>query len=168
MAKRNIVTDGDEILKKKSREVTEFNEKLWMLLDDMAETMYSAEGVGLAAVQVGVLKRVVTIDSGDGLLELINPVIIEESEELQDGPEGCLSFPNVYGEVVRPMRVKIKAQDRNGKLYEKEGEELLARAFCHEIDHLDGKVFVDIAKDLMTVEEKKSRRKHRFNRNQEG
>lgn len=149
MAIRNIVVEGDETLRKKSREVTEFNEKLWQLLDDMAETMRASDGVGLAAVQVGILRRVVVIDVGDehGLYELINPEIIASSGE-QTGNEGCLSFPGEWGEVTRPMRVTVKAQDRNGSSYTVEGTELLARAFCHELDHLDGILFVDHAKEV--------------------
>lgn len=147
MAKRNIVLEGDEILRKKSREVTEFNDKLHQLLDDMAETMYENSGVGLAAVQVGVLRRVVTVDAGDHLYELVNPEIIESSG-VQTGVEGCLSFPDEWGEVTRPMKVTVRAQDRFGKEYTVEGEGLLARAFCHEINHLDGVLFVDLASHL--------------------
>lgn len=159
MAIRNIVIDDNEVLRKKSRKVTEFNEKLWELLDDMKETMEAAEGVGLAAVQVGILKRVVTIDTGEGLIELVNPEIIETSGE-QTGPEGCLSYPNTYGDVTRPMYVTIKAQDRYGNEFTKKGEGLLARAFCHETDHLDGKVFLDLATDIMDVTERPRKRKH--------
>ena len=158
MAKRNIITEGDEILRKKSREVTEFNKKLHQLLDDMAETMYDHDGVGLAAVQVGVLRRVVTIDVGDKLYELVNPEILETSGS-QTGLEGCLSFPDEWGTVTRPMKVKVKAQDRDGNEFTAEGEGLLARAFCHEIDHLDGKLFVDMATDLQKDEQPKRRRK---------
>jgi len=152
MAKRNILIEGDETLRKKSREVTEYNEKLWQLLDDMAETMYAADGVGLAGVQVGILRRVVVIDVGDHRYELINPEIIESSGS-QTGSEGCLSFPDEFGEVTRPMYVKVRAFDRYGKEYTAEGEGLLARAFCHEIDHLDGVLFVDrLNGDLMRAE----------------
>lgn len=160
MAKRKIVLTGDELLRKKSRPVTEFNEKLGQLLDDMAETMYAADGVGLAAVQVGVLRRVVVIDTGEAKYELINPEILETSGE-QTGPEGCLSFPDEWGEVTRPMHVKVKAFDRNGKEFIAEGEGLLARAFCHEIDHLEGVLFVDLAKqpeEPQTVRPRKRRR----------
>lgn len=160
MAKRQIVFESDELLRKASREVTEYNEKLWQLLDDMAETMYQAEGVGLAGVQVGILKRVVVIDCGDRLYELINPEILETSGE-QTGAEGCLSSPEQYGIVTRPMKVKVRAFDRNGKPYEAEGEGLLARAFCHEIDHLNGILFKDHATEMLEPETPKSRRKRR-------
>lgn len=140
MAIRNIVKDGDSILLKKCRPVEKFNEKLWVLLDDMAETMHAANGVGLAGPQVGLLRRVVVIDVGEGVIELINPKIVAYSGE-QDGPEGCLSFPGEYGMVKRPNYVKVRAQDRNGEDFEIDGRELLARAFCHELDHLDGVVF---------------------------
>ncbi len=146
MAIRIIRKDDDPILRKQSRPVEEFNEKLHILLDDMAETMYDADGVGLAAPQIGILKRVVVIDAGEGLIELVNPEIIE-TEGLQDGPEGCLSLPGVSGDVERPMKVKVKAYDRNGQEVEIEGTELLARAFCHEVDHLNGILFTDLIKD---------------------
>ncbi len=148
MAVRQIVTD-EEFLRKKCKDVEVFDEKLWALLDDMAETMYKANGVGLAAIQVGVLRRAVVIDIDDEneLIELINPEIID-TKESQTGQEGCLSFPNKFGEVTRPRIVTVKAQDRLGKEFTLTGEDLLARAFCHEIDHLSGNVFVDIAKDL--------------------
>ena len=123
-----------------SKEVEVFDEKLHKLLDDMYETMQAQEGVGLAAPQVGIIKRAVVIDVGDGVIELINPEIIETSGT-QNGPEGCLSVPGVYGEVERPMHVKAKAQDRDGNWFEIEGDELLARAICHECEHLDGKLF---------------------------
>lgn len=142
MAIREIRLKGDEILYKKCKEVTKFDHKLHILLDDMYETMKKYEGVGLAAPQVGILKRAVVIDTGDGKIELINPVILEESGK-QNGAEGCLSVPKVFGEVERPMYVKLKAQDRNGNWFETEGEELTARAFCHEIEHLEGKLFLD-------------------------
>ncbi|MBQ5816369.1 MAG: peptide deformylase [Oscillospiraceae bacterium] len=152
MAVRQIVTD-EEFLRKKCKPVENFDSKLWQLLDDMAETMYKTNGVGLAAIQVGVLRRVVVIDVNDqnGLIELINPEIIKTSGE-QDGPEGCLSFPGQYGDVKRPNKVTVKALDRFGKPFTLSGEALLARAFCHETDHLDGKVFIDLARDLYTVE----------------
>ena len=142
MAIRNIRTDEDPILRKKSRAVEVFDEKLWQLLDDMKDTMYQAEGVGLAAVQVGILKRVVLVDVGDGLLELINPEIIEVDGE-QFGAEGCLSLPGKSGYTIRPMTVKVKAQNRNGNWCVYKGTELKARAFCHEIDHLDGTLYID-------------------------
>lgn len=143
MAIRKVVTLGDDVLRKKSRPVVKFDEKLWQLLDDMKETMYKADGVGLAAVQVGVLRRAIVIDVGDGLIELINPEIIEVSGE-QEGQEGCLSLPGRFGIVKRPNYVKLRAQNRKGqwKLYE--GTELKARCFCHEIDHLDGQLYIDV------------------------
>ena len=142
MAIRQIVQIGDPVLRKKSKVVEKIDEKIIQLLDDMADTMYHADGVGLAAPQVGILKRVVVIDIGDGLLELINPEIIETSGEQLDD-EGCLSVAGEAGAVRRPYRVKVRAYDREGNLFEIEGEELLARAFCHEIDHLEGVLFVD-------------------------
>ena len=142
MAIREIREKGDEILYKKCKAVVKFDEKLHILLDDMYETMQSRDGVGLAAPQVGILKRAVVIDVGDGKIELINPEIVEESGE-QTGSEGCLSVPGVFGEVTRPNVVTVKAQYRNGKWFKITGKELLARAFCHEIEHLDGKLFLD-------------------------
>ena len=142
MAIREIREKGDEILYKKFKAVVKFDEKLHILLDDMYETMQSRDGVGLAAPQVGILKRAVVIDVGDGKIELINPEIVEESGE-QTGSEGCLSVPGVFGEVTRPNVVTVKAQDRDGKWFKITGKELLARAFCHEIEHLDGKLFLD-------------------------
>ena len=140
MALRNIVKLGDPILNKTSRKVEKFDEKLATLIDDMLETMYHANGVGLAAVQVGMLKRVVVIDIGDGPMELVNPKItLKEGEQRES--EGCLSLPGKYGVTVRPMKVQVKAQDRNGKWQVFTGEGLKARAFCHEIDHLDGVLF---------------------------
>lgn len=142
MALRIIKTEEDPILRKTSRPVTEFNDRLFTLLDDMKDTMYKAEGVGLAAVQVGVLRRVVVIDCGDGFIELINPEIIKSSGR-QKETEGCLSLPNKSGVTLRPSKVKVKAQDRNGEWHEYEGTDLKARCFCHEIDHLDGILFTD-------------------------
>lgn len=140
MALRQLRYKDDEVLYKQCKEVKKFDEKLAILLDDMYETMQSANGVGLAAPQIGIIKRVVVIDVGNGKIELINPKIIEASGT-QTGAEGCLSFPGIFGEVERPNYVKVKAFDRNGKEFELEGEELLARAVCHECDHLDGVVF---------------------------
>ena len=142
MAKRNIRIKGDEILRKTSKPVPEITPRILTLLDDMADTMYAAEGVGLAAPQVGILKRVVVIDVGQGLLELINPVIVETSGEVIDS-EGCLSIPGESGYVERPEYVKVEATDRNGQAFTVEGTELLARALCHEIDHLDGVLYID-------------------------
>ncbi len=141
MAIRQIRLREDEILYKRCKDVVKFDEKLWILLDDMYETMKKSEGVGLAAPQVGILKRAVIIETEDsGKIELINPEIIETSGTQNDA-EGCLSFPKLFGYVERPYRVKVKAQDRNGKEFTLEGKELLARAICHECDHLDGVVF---------------------------
>lgn len=142
MAIRQIAKIGEPVLRKKAKVVTKFDDKLVELLEDMADTMYEADGVGLAAPQVGILKRVVVIDIGDGLIELINPEIIETSGE-QIGEEGCLSVIGESGIVRRPNVVKVRAYNRKGQLFEIEGEELLARAFCHEIDHLDGILYVD-------------------------
>ncbi len=154
MAIRNIVkdTDNDGTLHKKCRPVTDFNQKLWTLLDDMAETMYQAQGVGLAGPQVGMLRRVFVIDVGEGILEFVNPEILETSGT-QNGAEGCLSFPSEYGLVERPNYVKVKAQNRNGEWFEMEGEELFARAVCHENDHLDGVVFKDRMSRLLREDE---------------
>ena len=142
MAIRNIRTKGCPILKLKSRKVEKFDGRLFTLLDDMRDTMYEADGCGLAAVQVGVLKRVVVIDVGEGLLELINPEITEVKGE-QCATEGCLSLPGESGVTLRPQWVRVRAQNRNGDLCEYTGEELLARAFCHEIDHLDGHLYTE-------------------------
>ncbi|MBR5544470.1 MAG: peptide deformylase [Clostridia bacterium] len=142
MAIRNIRTDEDPILRKKSREVEKFDDRLWQLLDDMADTMYAAEGVGLAAVQVGILRRVVIVDVGEGLIELINPKIIDEVG-IQCDVEGCLSLPGKQAYTMRPMTVTVKAQNRNGNWCVYKGTELKAKAFCHEIDHLDGILYVD-------------------------
>ena len=153
MALRTIVTVGDPILKKTCRKVTKFDEKLHILLDDMADTLEEANGVGLAAPQVGILRRVVIVDSGeDGIIEMINPELIETEGEQTD-VEGCLSVPGKYGIVTRPMRAVVRAQDRDGEWFEVEGEELMARAFCHELDHLDGHVYTEIAERMLTPEE---------------
>ncbi len=152
MAIRNIVKDGDPILKKKCRPVEKFDRKLAVLLEDMAETMHLANGVGLAAPQVGMLRRVVVIDVGEGVIELVNPEIIAYSGE-QEGLEGCLSFPGEWGLAKRPNYVKVRAQDRNGDEFEIEGRELLARAFCHEIDHLNGVVFKDVVERMLSAAE---------------
>lgn len=141
---RKILKLGDETLRKTSKPMQKFDLRLWLLLRDMAETMKKAEGVGLAAPQVGILRRVVVIDVGDehGLIELVNPEIIAAEGE-QAGSEGCLSVPGRRGYVVRPSKVTVRAQDRKGKPFEITGEDLLARALCHEIDHLDGIIYVD-------------------------
>ncbi|MCI7212428.1 MAG: peptide deformylase [Ruminococcus bromii] len=152
MAIRNIVKDGDSILNKKCRPVEKFDSKLADLLDDMAETMHLANGVGLAAPQVGILRRIVVIDVGEGVIELINPQIIAYSGE-QEGVEGCLSFPGEWGITKRPQYVKVKAFDRNGNEFTKDGKDLLAKAFCHEIDHLNGIVFKQVAERMLTPKE---------------
>lgn len=140
MALRNIVKFGDPILNKKSRVVEKFDDRLSDLIDDMFETMYNGNGVGLAAVQVGILKRVVVIDIGEGPIELVNPEItLEEGEQISQ--EGCLSLPNKWANTKRPKKVQVKAQDRKGKWRIFTGEDLKAKAFCHEIDHLDGILF---------------------------
>ncbi len=141
---RKILHLGDEALRKVCKPIPKFDLRLWLLLRDMADTMYKAEGVGLAAPQVGILRRVVVIDVGDerGLIELVNPEIIA-SEGEQGDSEGCLSVPGRRGYVVRPSKVTVRAQDRKGKSFEITGEGLLARALCHELDHLDGIMYVD-------------------------
>lgn len=152
MALRNILTEGEPTLHKVSRKVTRFDDRLHILIDDMVETLKSASGVGLAAPQVGVLRRVVVVDTGDEVLELINPEIVEQSGE-QTGLEGCLSVPGKYGIVTRPNFVKVCAQDREGNWYETEGEELIARAFCHELEHLDGHLYTEKMERFLTDEE---------------
>ena len=141
MAKRIIRKNDDPVLYKVCKDVKKFDAKLSELIDDMIETMNDADGVGLAAPQIGILRRIAVIDVGDGPVELVNPVIVDSSGE-QGGMEGCLSFPGESGYVVRPNWVKVEAYDRNGDLYEYEGEGLFARAVFHETDHLDGKVYL--------------------------
>lgn len=148
MALRTIVKKNDEVLHKKCKPVEVFDEKLGILLDDMAETMYKAEGVGLAAPQVGILRRVVFIDIGEGPVELVNPVIVKQKGS-QRGIEGCLSCPNEWGYVVRPMELTVKAQDRTGKPIEFKCSEFFARAVCHELDHLDGHLFIEKADEMV-------------------
>lgn len=152
MAIRIIVQDPDPVLREKAKPVTKFNANLHKLLDDMAETMYDANGVGLAAPQIGILKRAIVIDTGDedGLIELVNPEIIERSGE-QFGPEGCLSILGINGDVRRAMKVKVRGQDRHGNEITIEGEELLARAFQHEVDHLNGVLFTDLAERIYEI-----------------
>ena len=153
MALRIILRDGDPALRKKSRAVTEFDERLHVLLDDMRETLTQAEGAGLAAPQVGILRRVAIVIDGNGdFIELINPEIVTELG-LQDGPEGCLSLPGVFGMVERPMQVVVKAFDRNGEPFTTSGFGLMARAFCHEVDHLEGRFFTEIVTRYLTDEE---------------
>ena len=152
MAYRKVRTEEEDVLRKVSKEVKNFDESLWNLLEDMADTMYEENGVGLAAPQVGILKRIFVIDIGEGLIEFINPEVITTEGE-QFGEEGCLSVPNKYGNVRRPNYVKMRAQDRNGNFFEVEGTELMARAMLHENDHLDGKLYVDLVEgELFVVE----------------
>ena len=154
MALRTILTDKDPALHKVCRPVTAFDERLHDLLDDLKETLAAAHGAGLAAPQVGILRRcVIVVDANDNMLELVNPEIIWTSEEQQDGLEGCLSVPGMWGMVERPMRVRVRAQDRHGKFFEAEGEEIVARCFCHELDHLDGHVFTEHTDQLYTQKE---------------
>ena len=153
MAIRKIMVLGeDDVLRKHARRVDKFDKRLRTLLDDMADTMYKADGVGLAAPQVGILKRVVVIDVGDGLIELVNPEIIS-AEGKAEGPEGCLSVPGKRGTVERPAKVRVHAQDRKGRHIEVEGEGFLAQAFCHELDHLDGIVYTEVMERFLTEEE---------------
>ena len=159
MALRHILTQGNPTLNKKCRPVTDFNARLHQLLDDMADTLAEANGVGLAAPQVGILRRAVLVletnvpeGEDEYVIELINPEIIETSGE-QDGPEGCLSVPGKYGVVTRPEVVRVRAQNRNGDFFEVEDSDLTARCFCHEIEHLDGHLFIEHTDRLMTEEE---------------
>lgn len=150
---RKIVKLGDENLRRVCKPMPKFDLRLWLLLRDMKETMYKAEGVGLAAPQVGILRRVVVIDVGNGLVELVNPEIIHTEGE-NGGAEGCLSIPGRQGYVVRPKKVTVRAQDRNGKFFEVTGEDLFARALCHEIDHLDGVLYIDKMEHEITEDER--------------
>ncbi len=143
MGIRTIRTEKEELLRKVSKPVKKFDESLWQLLDDMKDTMYMADGIGLAAPQIGILRRVFTIDIGEGIIEFINPEILEADGE-QFGEEGCLSIPQKYGQVRRSNRVKMRAQNREGEFFEVEGEGLMARAMLHEYDHLEGKLFIDL------------------------
>lgn len=152
MGLRNILTDKDPALHKVCRPVEKFDKRLHKLLDDMAQTLAEANGVGLAAPQVGILRRVVLVDTGEQVLELVNPTLLETSGE-QVGAEGCLSVPGRYGLVKRPNFAKVRAQDRNGNWFEVEGEELIARCFCHELDHLDGILYTEVMERFLTEEE---------------
>ena len=152
MGLRKILTDKDPALHKVCKPVTNFDSKLFKLLDDMRDTLIESGGVGLAAPQVGILRRVVLVDTGDEILELINPTMVETDGE-QVGAEGCLSVPGRYGLVKRPYYAKVRAQDRNGDWYEAEGEELIARCFCHELDHLDGIIYTEVMERWLTDEE---------------
>lgn len=168
MALRKIINKSEDILRKKCKPVENFDEKLSILLDDMAETMYKANGVGLAAPQVGILRRAVVVDVGDGLLELVNPEIIK-SKGTQRAVEGCLSCPDDWGYVVRPNEIIVKGQDRTGKDVQFKLKEFFARAVCHELDHLEGQLFIDIADEMVDPDEiedeqnnkKNRRKKHR-------
>ena len=152
MALRKIALQGEECLEKVCRPVTDFNGRLHTLLDDLADTLEESGGVGLAAPQVGVLRRVFVVDIGEGLTEFVNPTITARSGE-QDGLEGCLSSPGEYGLVVRPEKVTVKAFDRHGKPFTMTVEGFMARAVCHENDHLDGHIFKDITHHMLTDEE---------------
>ena len=155
MGLRKILTDQEPALHKVCKPVTNFDSKLFKLLDDMRDTLIESGGVGLAAPQVGILRRVVLVDVGEEdneIVEFINPVMVETDGE-QYGPEGCLSVPGKYGLVKRPMYAKVRAQDRNGDWFEAEGEELIARCFCHELDHLDGIVYTEVMDRFLTEEE---------------
>ncbi len=152
MGLRRILTDKEAALHKTCKEVVNFDAKLHKLLDDMHETLEDSGGVGLAAPQVGILRRVVLVDNGEEVLELVNPTLVETDGE-QVGPEGCLSVPGKYGLVKRPYYAKVRAQDRFGNWYEAEGEELTARCFCHELDHLDGIIYTEVMERYLTDEE---------------
>ena len=152
MGIRKILPDTEAALHKVCRPVEKFDGRLHKLLDDMKQTLAEANGVGLAAPQVGILRRVVIVDTGEEILELINPTMVETSGE-QEGPEGCLSVPGKYGLVKRPNYAKVRAQDRDGNWYEAEGEELIARCFCHELDHLDGIIYTQVMERYLTEEE---------------
>ena len=153
MAIRTILTKGDPALNKMCHPVTKFDQKLWELLDDLKETLPKANGLGLAAPQVGILRRAVIVVNDDGeMLELVNPEIVDQKGE-QDGLEGCLSVPGLWGYVKRPAWVKVKAQDRDGNWFEVEGQELTARCFCHELSHLDGHLYTELTDKLYTNED---------------
>ena len=152
MGLRKILTDKDPALHKVCKPVEKFDGRLHRLLDDMNETLVDSGGVGLAAPQVGILRRVVVVDTGEEILELVNPELLETDGE-QEGPEGCLSVPGQYGLVKRPYYAKVRAQDRDGNWFEAEGEELIARCFCHELDHLDGILYTQVMERILTEEE---------------
>ena len=152
MGLRKILTDKDSALHKVCKPMVNFDDRLFRLLQDMRDTLIDSGGVGLAAPQVGILRRVVLVDTGEEILELINPTLIETDGE-QEGPEGCLSVPGKYGLVKRPYWAKVRAQDRHGNWFEAEGEELIARCFCHELDHLDGVIYTQVMERFLTEEE---------------
>ncbi len=152
MGLRKILTHEEPALHKTCKPVEKFDQRLYTLLDDMRQTLIDSGGVGLAAPQVGILRRVVLVDTGEEILELVNPTLVETSGE-QIGAEGCLSVPGKYGLVKRPNYAKVRAQDRNGQWYEAEGEEIIARCFCHELDHLDGVIYTEVMERYLTEEE---------------
>ena len=152
MGLRKILTDKEPALHKTCKPVTNFDAKLHKLLDDMRDTLLDSGGVGLAAPQIGILRRVVLVDNGEEILELVNPTMVETDGE-QVGAEGCLSVPGKYGLVKRPYYAKVRAQDRDGNWYEAEGEELTARCFCHELDHLDGIIYTQVMERWLTEDE---------------
>ena len=152
MGLRKILTDKDPALHKVCKPVEKFDWRLHKLLDDMRDTLLDSGGVGLAAPQVGILRRVVLVDTGEEILELVNPTMLETDGE-QVGPEGCLSVPGKYGLVKRPYYAKVRAQDREGNWYEAEGEELIARCFCHELDHLDGIIYTEVMDRFLSEDE---------------
>ena len=152
MGLRKILTAKEPALHKVCKPVTNFDSKLHKLLDDMRETLIDSGGVGLAAPQIGILRRVVVVDTGEEIVELVNPVMLE-TDGVQEGPEGCLSVPGKYGIVKRPYYAKVRAQDRDGNWFEAEGEELIGRCFCHEVDHLDGIVYTEVMERFLTDEE---------------
>ena len=152
MALRKILTDAEPALHKTCKPVVEFDGRLHRLLDDMRDTLIDSGGVGLAAPQVGILRRVVLVDTGEEILELVNPTLLETAGVLE-GAEVCFSVPGKYGLVKRPYYAKVRAQDRDGNWYEAEGEELIARCFCHELDHLDGIIYTEIMERYLTEEE---------------
>ena len=152
MGLRKILTDKDPALHKVCKPMVNFDDRLFRLLEDMKDTLIESGGVGLAAPQVGILRRVVLVDTGEEILELINPTLVEVDGE-QTGPEGCLSVPGKYGLVTRPYWAKVRAQDQNGNWFEAEGEELIARCFCHELDHLDGIIYTEVMERYLTEDE---------------
>ena len=152
MGLRKILTTEEPALHKTCKPVEKFDGRLHALLNDMRETLIDSGGVGLAAPQVGILRRVVLVDTGEEILELVNPTLVETDGE-QEGPEGCLSVPGKYGLVKRPYYAKVRAQDRDGNWYEAEGEELIARCFCHELDHLDGIIYTEVMERFLSEEE---------------
>ena len=153
MAIRTILAEPDELLRKSAKEVKAFNDHIKEILNDMAETMYDSDGVGIAAPQVGILRRMFIVDIGEGPVEFINPEIIEKSEETENGMEGCLSVPGKFGWVERPTKIRIRAFDRNGDPFELEAEDFFARAIQHEYDHLDGTLYIDIMERFLTDKE---------------